>query len=369
MVDGGCVEWGASAIPSFVIRITAISRTDIMKSNPPSKIHHPKSAFTLVELLVVITIIGILIALLLPAVQAAREAARRLQCTNNLKQLALALHNYHSQYNCFPAADAVSLPQQCISGTNCRGVAAYVVILPFIETANLEQNYDYIAAEGWQTWIRENPGPDGWNPFAKQRLAFYQCPSDDRNDTYPNLRVYYGCTGGGRPDPTANPGYRGYVYMDGLFAIDRWRRMADIQDGSSSSFALGEAVHTSKYGASYYSPSNGASPPGYGDPHVGSPDAWWAGDSCAAPDAPPYWVSYSRGFRKHRYPINSSLLLGNGVDENEMNDVPFGSFHSGGAHFAFADGHVTFINDTIDINVYHALATIAGGEVIPGGDY
>ena len=315
-----------------------------------------------------ITIIGILIALLLPAVQAAREAARRSQCANNLKQLGLALHNYHSQYNCFPPPRR----SPCRSSAFRGPIAAArrpIVLLPFIETGNLEQNYGYIAAMGWDTWISSNPGPDGWNPFAKQRLAFYQCPSDDRNDTYPNLRVYYGCTGGGRPDPTANPGYRGYVYMDGLFAINRWRRMADIYDGSSSSFALGEAVHTSKYGAAYYSPSNGANPPGYGDPHVGSPDAWWAGDSCAEPDAPPYWVSYSRGFRSARYPINSSLLLGNGVDENEMNDVPFGSFHSGGAFFAFADGHVTFINDTIDNNVYHALATIAGGEVIPGGEY
>jgi len=108
---------------------------DAMKTNPPSKIQPPKSAFTRVELLVVITISGILIALLLPAVQAAREAARRLQCANNLKQIGLALHNYHSQYNCFPAGSAVQVPGNC-TGTDCRGLGMFVAIFPFIEHDN-----------------------------------------------------------------------------------------------------------------------------------------------------------------------------------------------------------------------------------------
>ena len=122
-----------------------------------------QAGFTLVELLVVITIIGILIALLLPAVQAAREAARRLQCQNNLKQLGLALHNYESVYNCFPAADSVRIPAQCQGSSNCRGAPMTMVILPYLEQGNLESKYDYGAAtsvtDGWNAWIMENLPP------------------------------------------------------------------------------------------------------------------------------------------------------------------------------------------------------------------
>ncbi|MCS7305653.1 MAG: DUF1559 domain-containing protein, partial [Thermoguttaceae bacterium] len=94
--------------------------------------------FTLVELLVVIAIIGILIALLLPAVQAAREAARRAQCSNNLKQIGLALHNYHSAFRCFPAGSVVNVPTACSSG-DCRGTSMMVVILPYLEQSAIEQ--------------------------------------------------------------------------------------------------------------------------------------------------------------------------------------------------------------------------------------
>ena len=103
---------------------------------------NPKG-FTLVELLVVIAIIGILIALLLPAVQAAREAARRMQCTNNLKQIGLALHNYHSTHNCFPAGDSIGIPSQCDNGADCRGNPIWIVLLPYLEMGNIVSDYDH----------------------------------------------------------------------------------------------------------------------------------------------------------------------------------------------------------------------------------
>ncbi|NLF09898.1 MAG: DUF1559 domain-containing protein [Pirellulaceae bacterium] len=358
-----------------------------MSSNPPSDIRHPKSAyaagtrrlndhprnrareafpgspraFTLVELLVVITIIGILIALLLPAVQAAREAARRVQCQNNLKQLGLALHNYHSQYNCFPALEAITFPTQCNSVNNCRGAPIYIVLLPFIESANTESFFDYNSFSGWSSWAQWAYGvptiDDIGDPIARQRLGFYQCPSDDRSSEWPNQRIYFAVVGGG-PLPAETTTFYGNVWTNGLFTYNRWRRMADISDGSSATFAIGESVHRAWWGLGS----------GYGT-NTGGPVAWWTGGSCQGPLNPPCAPRThcsGRNARSTQHPINHTIASMSGAQEN---DAPFGSFHSGGAHFAFADGHVTFINDTIDMPVYWALGTIAGGEIIPGGEF
>ncbi len=332
-----------------------------------------KPAFTLVELLVVITIIGILIALLLPAVQAAREAARRLQCTNNLKQIGLALHNYHSTYNTFPAADAVTTPTQCVNqsgdGTNCRGTPAYVAILPYVENSNLEDSYDYGNPLGAEGWAFSNPGPDGYNPLAKMRLPFYQCPSENRAQEFPNMRSYFGVVGGGPPNsipPALKRNSRGYVYVNGLFVQDRWRAVRDISDGTSSTFAVGESIHVAYYGNAL--PAGGGSCPTYGTA-AGCVCAWYADDACDGPNCDPLKTNYSlgRGFRACEYPINFTFEPNmNPIYEN---DAPFGSFHGTGAHFLFCDGHVTFINDSINNNVYHALSTIAGGETISGTAY
>ncbi|MBN1395092.1 MAG: DUF1559 domain-containing protein [Pirellulales bacterium] len=308
--------------------------------------------------MVVITIIGILIALLLPAVQAAREAARRLQCQNNLKQIGLAIHNYAETYNSFPAGDSISLVDCARSDTgysDCRGNPLYVVILPFIEQTGIEGTYDYDV--GYYMWASQN------FEFYLLKVPVYQCPSDDRPSQYPNMRDYFGVSGGKN---YVVHGTRGYVFMDGIFTFNTWRRFADISDGASSTMAVGESVHNAYFGDARTAEGNIS--PGYNNPSLGAPCAWVAGDGCSKTTCPTSSWSMGRGHRSTLHPINSTLFDPT-MANNEENDSPFGSFHGGGAHFVFADGHVAFLNDAINMNVYQALSTIAGGEIIPGGDY
>jgi prepilin-type N-terminal cleavage/methylation domain-containing protein/prepilin-type processing-associated H-X9-DG protein len=324
-----------------------------MNTRPSVILRRPSSArgFTLVELLVVITIIAILIALLLPAVQAAREAARRLQCQNNLRQLGLALHNYHAVFNCFPAAEAIS-PKHCNANNDCRGAPMYIVVLPYMENSNLENRYDYNAAYGWMTWAN-----GGANPVANQSLPVYQCPSDDRCTKYPSQRVYFAVAGGGL-GATATSSY-GKVYEDGLFDINRYNKIADIKDGTSSTMAMGESVHPSYIGLG----------PGYTDPNVGGPVAWWMGGSCQGSLTPfcgPSTHCYGRAYLCTENPINSKITP---LALAKENVIPFGSFHKDGAYFSFADGHVGFLNDTIEWKIYRAMSSIKGNELIGGADY
>ena len=146
--------------------------------------------FTLVELLVVIAIIGVLVGLLLPAVQAAREAARRMQCSNNLKQLALSLHNYESTYKRFPAGNSGSgCRNSAICPTNTTGryrISGHVFLLPFIEQGNLYQQYDALNSAAWS-------GNAYWTP----QIQSLVCPSDIQFRPVANIAItnYNSCGG------------------------------------------------------------------------------------------------------------------------------------------------------------------------------
>jgi prepilin-type N-terminal cleavage/methylation domain-containing protein/prepilin-type processing-associated H-X9-DG protein len=321
--------------------------------------------FTLVELLVVITIIAILIALLLPAVQAAREAARQAQCQNNLKQLGLALHNYVALYNCFPAAESVSYGNA--TTVDYRGNPTYFVILPYIEMANMEKIIDYNI--GYSNWITK---PENV-VYQTKNFPAYLCPSDDRPVRIPGMRDYFCCMGGSDPPNGLNSGWacstkhigqRGVLFNDGLFVPNQWRKFADIKDGSSRTFAIGESVHVALYGLG----------PGYGIANQGGPAPWYSACGCYHGNSAPTPVcalpgsdwSMGRGHRTTWHPINSSILP---MQPNMENDAPFGSYHSGGTNFVFADAHVEFVNDRISMLVYQALGSIALGEVIQGDAY
>ncbi len=190
-----------------------------------SSVGNTRHAFTLVELLVVIAIIGILVALLLPAVQAAREAARRTSCTNNLKQLGLALHGYHGTHKRFPSGVIAS-------GDNFRdGLhSGFTLLLQFLEQQSLHQAYDFNTT--WRTGNNLD--------LAQTRLDVLLCPSTG------NQVFQDGGVPGAPTDYAFSKGPLAYLCTNqaggGLFDINSRIRIAEIRDGTSHTFAMGEAA-------------------------------------------------------------------------------------------------------------------------------
>ncbi len=279
------------------------------------------SAFTLVELLVVIAIIGILIALLLPAVQAARSAARRASCTNNLKQIGMALHNYHDTYRVFPAGSLPSL------------VSGFTAILPYIEQGNTYDLYDF--------------GLHYSNPHNKQVVnqvvATYLCPSMTLPREVPNVP----CDETGAPSSyLLSEGTDDYMKTsDGMFPLvwpasdynSRPRRFADVTDGTSNTIACGETTY-----------------------HMD--DYLYSAHTCAALSGQCRWgtARWGVGYPKVSLgttlkPFNLHKSAGNGG---------FQSMHPGGVNFVLGDGSVRFLAETIELDTFNALATIGGGEVV-----
>jgi prepilin-type N-terminal cleavage/methylation domain-containing protein/prepilin-type processing-associated H-X9-DG protein len=284
-----------------------------------------RRAFTLVELLVVIAIIGILVALLLPAVQSAREAGRRTQCSNNLKQMALAFHNYHDTYRLFPnsAFDAG------YSGNSC-----FVSILPFIEQGNISSLYDF---------TKGNSDPVNLAAVS-MRLDAYICPSAvfgrsvpisgcDANDRAPG--TYAVCTGSTDPWATAEAPHNGAI----VNTVSGRTGMNSITDGTSNTLLAGESDWN-------------------------YPDYMFSSGPCAGQQrwGFTYWSS--------PYPLATGFATYNGFNHKKINGVSsrlacFRSDHPGGAQFALCDGSVRFVSETIPQSTLDALATRAAGD-LPG---
>jgi prepilin-type N-terminal cleavage/methylation domain-containing protein len=289
-------------------------------------------AFTLVELLVVITIIGILIALLLPAVQAAREAARRMQCSNNLKQMGLAMHNYMAAQNgFFPPGSPAPRPHN-------HGLFSYM--LPFLELNNI---YSQLKLGG-ETHIEANR----FTP-----IATYVCPSY----TYPTviripdpdmdgaLTTYQGVGGAYY---NASEGYDGSasvgeVPRNGIFMYIRCRAIAEVTDGTSNTLAMGEFVHHDKDGGPYSSYVR----------------AWILGANWPNTAGKTDCGSYA--LKVLQYQLNSPLGISDGIP---FNHLPMGSHHPGGADFLAADGSALFLTGQIQYSVYRELATCNRGGVV-----
>jgi prepilin-type N-terminal cleavage/methylation domain-containing protein/prepilin-type processing-associated H-X9-DG protein len=344
---------------------------------------HRRPAFTLVELLVVIAILGVLIGLLLPAVQKVREAANRIACRNNLKQLGLALHNYHDAHDEFPGGVIA------IDDVQDGWATGFTYLLPFIEQQNLQTLYRF-----------DVPWYDAANYTAVgTELKLFFCPSNrtaGRMDLRPIASQWNTPLPpvAGATDYAFSKGANAAIHADafrvppaarGVFGIARrgadgtvtgTTRLADIADGTSSTFAMGEAAGGSFPVRSLTNPGQTASDPFTGQPALleqtwgatgfGDPSHAWYGSVLAAtaqfglppdprdepmnrrPGTPTVWGSDSSG-------MNSSgrdLVSG------------FRSRHTSGCHFLFCDGSVRFVREGINPATFRAMSTMAGGEVV-----
>ena len=306
--------------------------------------------FTLVELLVVIAIIGILIALLLPAVQAAREAARRSQCTNNLKQFALATHNYHDRLRSFPPG---TLLKQFSSRPRKRGPSLFIFILNEMEQSALRGQLDL------NDPLNNEVG--GLSSLAAMVLPVLECPSD----TISRNPVEHGTSGRwhGLTSYGGNGGTSGHhsflctsipMIADGVFFEtgplsnptpgQSPVRMAGVLDGTSNTLFFGERSH---YDDVFDEWAAGA-----GEQEIGDYGWWHTAGGLAIVDATMTTLA----------PINYRTDTSDPEFACQRVSA-FGSFHPGGANFALVDGSVRFVSDTIDFSTYRAISTRAMREV------
>ncbi len=356
-----------------------------------------RRGFTLIELLVVIAIIGVLIALLLPAVQAAREAARRSQCTNNLKQIGLALHNYHSATGSFPLGSSRA-PQPGgpppLSGDWAwwGDWSAHSMLLPYLEQQPLFNSANFmVTAMGW------NPNGLMNSTVVNTRLAGFLCPSDGQaGRNYTNS--YYASAG------TTTHRHH-HVDFTGVFARNVSYGLNDITDGSSNTVAFSEgliAVPTSLRSRAHSAvgvsavnvwndvPGNldirtllnaGEAPPGArlsnylracdtavrsgpaGDVKENKGERWAWGETGMTmfhTIVPPNSTQYKFGACRNDC---------NGCSPDAAVFTNAQSNHSGGVNVLMADGSVRFVKDSIGWGVWWAIGTKAGGETISADSY
>lgn len=300
--------------------------------------------FTLVELLVVIAIIGILVGLLLPAVQSAREAARRMSCSNNVKQIALALHNYESAHKKFPF------------GWNTHGTLWSAMILPYIEQNNLYSTLEFDESRNWATNDTPNELAGG------VLLSGFRCPSMpieehiESNSGIPQrVPVSYRAVGGSEvtSDDTSTrpiPDTKSFemLNLNGMFYACSATTFGTIPDGTSNTFAIGESMT-----------DPGFVKDGQGMDHwiIGSPQA----DPCRCTGSN-NGTEFSEAAGSTYMQMN--LRIHDPAAHGRLMELAFGSYHTGGAYFGMADGSVQFVSDSINLETYRNLGAKNDGQVV-----
>jgi prepilin-type N-terminal cleavage/methylation domain-containing protein/prepilin-type processing-associated H-X9-DG protein len=314
------------------------------------------TAFTLVELLVVIAIIGILIALLLPAVQAAREAARRMTCTNKLKQFGIGMHNYHDTHGSFPSGIAVDGGNKCPaqSGAAAGARATWAVqILPYIEQQALWNQF--VQTEQF-TMNYEHKGSSTNHALAIQPNPAFWCPSDPFGKE--SATNYMVCAGGGPPsgissDPANAPeactakNNSGFIlYYNGVFYINSGTRMRDIVDGTSNCYLMGETKYMHAH------------------------------NECPRPEKAGCWACGAYLREGYRYYVNLVAAVDPINRPSSPSGPPFcsetnpgrafGSMHPGGCNALLGDGSVHFMSETMDVSVHRSLGAREDGKPVGG---
>jgi prepilin-type processing-associated H-X9-DG protein len=343
---------------------------------------------------VVIAIIAVLIALLLPAVQSAREAARRAQCVNNLKQLGLAAHNYESAQNAFPMGNRAYqfTPFSPADTAPCDvyiGHTAFNYMLPFLEGGNTYAAYN----------LTRPYNSVSNNTANKTQVKTFLCPSDtdalnDDGVYIPTVQNSYAMSRGKQETVAFSWGLTAYTndpsgayYStcnfgggDGLFGPENSVRISSVTDGTSNTFLFGEMSRfRNEPSASHFNFGNVA---GYfaGPPWTG--DSFWPNDArvtgvaytVPAPNSPPDTTGQVAAtcFAACVLPPDwgDPVLNAGGIAAcRKLGQFAFRSLHPGGVNFVFADGSVRFIKDSINWSTYGALGTRAGGEVLSADQY
>jgi prepilin-type N-terminal cleavage/methylation domain-containing protein/prepilin-type processing-associated H-X9-DG protein len=356
----------------------------------PSQRLTARHGFTLIELLVVIAIIAVLIALLLPAVQAAREAARRAQCVNNLKQVALACHNYESANGAFPIGNVQSNATANAFGAACTENMLWThmaYVLPYVEQNTTYNSYNLIWPADVNPAVALNT--PNWTA-GTQKIGAFVCPSDGiaafaspANFFIPVSQNSYGgnrgtwettifnwVNGAGVAVQGANT--CGWAIGNGMFGPEGSVRIADVTDGTSNTFLVGEM---SQFGAvdagsswmfgnviGWWGDSGSFGRITGGAYTVPAPNSPWdstgaIGNACLFTGPlvlPPDWL------------MNAKIP---GGPCNSLGNWGFRSMHPGGVNFSMADGSVKFIKNSVNLTAYRALGTRNQGEIVSSDQY